>query len=320
MNRGDRGGKVFLDDLDYELFITAMGEVCRRTGWRMDAYALLPNHFHWLVETPEANLVAGMKWFMGAYSQGFNARHGRRGHVFQGRYKALLIQTDSGNYFETVSAYIHLNPARAGLLAGERPDLRKYAWSSYPQYLGGKRNRPAWLNVRRVLGNMGLGDDEPGLRSYAAYMAERLRELGTRSGKRLCREEWSPIRYGWCLGDEQFKVEMLQKVGLHMADKKRESYGGKARQEHDERAGERLVGKGLKALGLKEDVLMSERKGSLAKCALAWYIHSNAMVSHEWISDRLQMGSPLGMSLYLARIKNASDGEALLLRRRLEQA
>jgi len=319
MNRGDRGGKVFLDELDYGLFIGAMGEVCRRTGWRIHAFAMLPNHFHWLVETPEANLVAGMKWFMGAYSQGFNARHGRRGHVFQGRYKALPIQTDSGSYFETVSAYIHLNPARAGLLAGEQRDLREYPWSSYPQYLAGKKKRPPWLNVRRVLGNMGLEDDAPGLRSYAKYMADRLLGLGTRSGKRLCRDEWRPIRYGWCLGDEQFKAEMLQKVGSRMAGKKRESYGGEARQEHDERAAERLLGKGLKALGLKEAALLGERKGSLAKCALAWYIHSNAMVSHEWISDRLQMGSPLGMSLYLARIKHASDGETLQFRRKLEQ-
>lgn len=320
MNRGDRGGRVFLDNLDYELFIAGMGEVCRRTGWQVHAFALLPNHFHWLVETPEANLVAGMKWFLGAYSQGFNGRHGRRGHVFQGRYKASPIQTDSGNYFEIVSAYIHLNPARAGLVSGEPPDLKMYPWSSYPQYLAGKQRKLAWVDVKRVLGNMGLEDDTAGLRSYAEYMDGRLRELTTRSGKRLCKDEWRPIRYGWCLGDEQFKAEMIEKVGSRMAGKKRESYGGRARQEHDERAAERLVGKGLKALGMKEAEFLGERKGSLAKCALAWYVHANAMVSHEWISNRLQMGSPLGMSLYLARMKNASDGEALVLRGKLEQA
>ena len=79
MNRGDRGGKTFRDRLDYDLFLQATGEVCERAGWRLHAYALLPNHFHWLVETPQANLVDGMKWFLGAYSQRFNARHGQRG-------------------------------------------------------------------------------------------------------------------------------------------------------------------------------------------------------------------------------------------------
>jgi len=75
----------------------------------------MANHFHWLLETPEANLVAGMKWFLGAYSQRFNARHGQRGHVFQGRYKAVVVEAGSGEYFETVSTYIHLNPARVPL-------------------------------------------------------------------------------------------------------------------------------------------------------------------------------------------------------------
>ncbi len=92
MNRGDRGGRIFKDEVDYELFGVAMDEVCQRCGWRIHAYGWLPNHFHWLIETPEANLVAGMKWFLGTYSQRFNARHGQRGHVFQGRYKALPIQ------------------------------------------------------------------------------------------------------------------------------------------------------------------------------------------------------------------------------------
>ena len=156
MNRGDRGGEVFRDRQDYELFVGATGEVCRRTGWKIHSYVLLPNHFHWLLETPEPNLVAGMKWFLGAYSQRFNARHGQRGHVFQGRYKASMIQTDSGNYFETVSTYVHLNPARAKLLKQEQPDLETYPWSSYPEYIAGKEERPEWLYVRRVLGNMGL--------------------------------------------------------------------------------------------------------------------------------------------------------------------
>ena len=106
MNRGDNRKKVFLDNLDYELFLVRMGEVCGRSGWRMHGYVLMPNHFHWLVETPEANLVAGMKWFMGAYSIGFNARHGHRGHVFQGRYKAVVVESGQGNYFERVSTYV----------------------------------------------------------------------------------------------------------------------------------------------------------------------------------------------------------------------
>ena len=108
MSRGNDGQKVFLDRLDYEVFLGKMREVCERTGWRIHSYVLLQNHYHWLLETPEPNLVAGMKWFLGAYSLGFNARHGRHGHVFHGRYKAVLVESGAGNYFETVSTYIHL--------------------------------------------------------------------------------------------------------------------------------------------------------------------------------------------------------------------
>ncbi len=103
MSRGDKGARIFKDRQDYEIFFAGMEEVCERCGWRLHAFVQMPNHFHWLLETPEANLVAGMKWFLGTYSQRCNARHGVRGHVFQGRYKALPIQSDSGGYFETVS-------------------------------------------------------------------------------------------------------------------------------------------------------------------------------------------------------------------------
>ena len=320
MNRGDRGGEVFRDRQDYELFTSATGEACRRTGWKIHCYVLLPNHFHWLLETPEPNLVDGMKWFLGAYSQGFNARHGQHGHVFQGRYKALIVQTDSGRYFETVSTYVHLNPARARLLKADDPDLRSYPWSSYPQYLAGNTQRPKWLQVNRVLGNMGLEDNAVGRRAYAENMQARIRELATKAGRRLYKEEWGEIRRGWCLGDDGFREEMLERVADAMGGGKRESYCGEGRQAHDIREAERLVRRGLKALGLKEEDLASGRKGALEKCAVAWYVHSRAMVTHAWISNRLQMGSPLGQSLYLSRIKKAADGAALRLRQRLERS
>jgi len=86
----------------------------------------MENHFHLLEETPEANLVAGMKWFMGAYTQSYNRRHGLRGPLFQGRYKTLPVESGQGGYFERVSTYIHLNPAKAGLLGKDAPVLAEY--------------------------------------------------------------------------------------------------------------------------------------------------------------------------------------------------
>ena len=313
MSRGDRGGKIFKDPVDYELFGAAMDEVCKRCGWKVHAYGWLPNHFHWLLETREANLVAGMKWFLGAYSQRFNARHGQRGHVFQGRYKALPIETDSGSYFETVSTYIHLNPARAGLLKeGGGPET--YSWSSYTGYVGGKRERRRWLEVDRVLGNLALRDDARGRQAYREYIEDRIRELGTKDGRKAFKEDWKPIRYGWYLGAEGFKEKLVKRVGKTVKGKKRASYGGKAIREHDESCAEELIRKGLKCLEVTEKDLGRLAKGHDVKCLLAWLAHTYTMVTHQWLTDRLQMGNPQTVSTYIKKVKQAEKGA--LARRR----
>ena len=89
LDRGDRREAIFLDDRDRENFLTTLGQVCERAGWRVHACVLMTNHYHLLVETPQANLVAGMRWFQTTYTVRFNRRHRLSGHLFQGRYKAV---------------------------------------------------------------------------------------------------------------------------------------------------------------------------------------------------------------------------------------
>ena len=112
MNRGDRREAIFQDDKDRELFLTTLGEACTKTGWQVHALCLMPNHFHLVVETPQADLVAGMKWFLGAYTGRFNRRHKLFGHLFSGRYKALVVDGSGTGYLKTVCDYVHLNPVR----------------------------------------------------------------------------------------------------------------------------------------------------------------------------------------------------------------
>jgi len=118
-SRGDHGEAVYQDDEDRKRFLTCIGEVCGRTGWRIYAFVLMTNHYHLLLETPEPNLVAGMKWLQGTYTQRFNRRHNLGGHLFQGRYKALVIEDEESGYFLQISSYIYLNPIRAGLVRAE---------------------------------------------------------------------------------------------------------------------------------------------------------------------------------------------------------
>jgi REP element-mobilizing transposase RayT len=121
MNRGDRRELIFLDGPDREVFLATLGEACTKTGWQVHALCLMPNHFHLVVETPEPNLVAGMKWLLGTYTSRFNRQHKCFGHLFSGRYKALIVDGSGNGYLKTVYDYVHLNPARAKLLTLEQP-------------------------------------------------------------------------------------------------------------------------------------------------------------------------------------------------------
>ena len=293
------GGKIVKDRLDYELFLKATGEACARTGWRIHAWVLLGNHFHWLLETPAANLISGMKWFLGACSQRFNARHGQRGHVFQGRYKAVVVEADAGDYFETVSTYIHLNPARAGLLKDADLGLRSYPWSSFVQYLQTGKVRPVWLSVERVLGNLSLRDDPRGRQQYAQYMEGRVRALRTAAGRRDSKRQWKALRSGWYVGSAEFRETLLAKVKERIAGHDRSSYGGGATRPHDESEAERLVQRGLRTLGLTDEALSRLPKGHAHKCALARVVHSRTMASHKWLAARLHMGHPQNLTAYI---------------------
>ena len=134
MNRGDRREPIFKDDTDRNRFLATLAEVCVKTGWQVHAYCLMPNHFHLVVETPQANLVAGMKWFLGTYTSRFNRRHKIFGHLFSGRYKALIVDGSGDGYLRTVCDYVHLNAVRGKRLTDEQA-LSAYVWSSYPAYL-----------------------------------------------------------------------------------------------------------------------------------------------------------------------------------------
>jgi putative transposase len=142
--RGNDRRDIFVDDADRRLYLATLGGVIRWKGWRCLAYCLMPNHIHLLLETPRANLGAGMQYLHGSYANEFNQRHGRSGHVFQGRYGAVRITTDEQLWH--VAAYIALNPVAAGLC--ERPE--QWPWSSHGSTVAG-RSHPRWLDVARLL-------------------------------------------------------------------------------------------------------------------------------------------------------------------------
>lgn len=133
-DRGDRREAIFRDEENRDRFLGTLGEACERTGWRVHAFVLMDNHYHMMLETPEANLVSGMRWFQTTLTARFNRRHRLAGHLFQGRYKAVVVEADGGSYFPVLSDYIHLNPVRARMVSMDER-LFDYFWSSYRHYV-----------------------------------------------------------------------------------------------------------------------------------------------------------------------------------------
>src|SRR5206468_11619107 len=166
MNRGDQWAEIARDDQDRERFLSTLGEACRKTEWQVHAYCLMGNHFHVVIETPQANLVFGMKWLLGTYTKRFNIRHKLCGHLFAGRYKALIVDGSGNGYLRMVCDYVHLNPVRAKLLKPE-DRLGAYPWSSLIWYAAAREHRPAWIRVDRLLGEHGIQEDSaPGREAF----------------------------------------------------------------------------------------------------------------------------------------------------------
>jgi REP element-mobilizing transposase RayT len=125
ISRGNARGAIVRDDTDRIAFLSTLARVVDRFGWLCHSYCLMDNHYHLVVETPLPNLPSGMRQLNGLYAQRFNERHNRCGHVFQARYRSLLVEKDS--YLLALCRYVALNPVRAGIC--ERPE--EWAWSSY---------------------------------------------------------------------------------------------------------------------------------------------------------------------------------------------
>jgi REP element-mobilizing transposase RayT len=278
MNRGDRREPIFKDDQDRRRFLETLGEACDKTSWQVHAYCLMGNHFHLVVETPKANLVAGMKWFLGTYTSRFNRRHKLFGHLFSGRYKSLIVDGSGDGYLRTVCDYVHLNPIRAKLLPPEEP-LQAYRWSSYPEYLKRMGQRVGWLRVDRVLGELGIQrDNTAGRRQFAQAMEERRGK--DKPG------EWKAVRRGWFLGGAQLREQVLEMMGGEMG----EHHGGEEKQETDEQKAQRLVREELAKRRWTEQDLKRCRKTDAHKVKMAARLRRETVMTLDWIARRLQMG------------------------------
>lgn len=294
MCRGDRREDIFQSDDDRQTMLDTLKQMCERTGCIVHGYVLMPNHYHLLLETPEPNLVAGMKWFQGTYTQRVNKRQGGCGHLFQGRYKALPVETEAGDHFVTVSDYIHMNPARAGLLP--RGDWKAFPWSSAPAFAS-QAELPGWLCRKRVFDHLSISDEgRGGRRRYATYLSQRTREALSSDPGEVVEKAWRRIRRGWFVGSEAFRDRLMDRVDNVVRLRNRDSYVGEGLGVHDEREAERRLEVALKRLGLSLRELRKLRQNDPVKQATAWWIKGGTTVGDRWICQKLLMGSRVNVS------------------------
>lgn len=318
MSRGDHQEAIYREDADRELFLKCLGEACTKTGWQIQAYVLMSNHYHLLLETPRPNLVVGMKWLQGTYTQRFNSRHQLHGHLFQGRYKALPVDDEDRAQFQVVSTYIHLNPVRAGLIRGEGEPLKAYRWSSYPAYVVAPRKRPCWLRVDRVLGSLGFrADDCQAWRGYEAYLEARAVECRAEEPRAILEADWTRIRRGWYLGELSFKDRLLAQMGNLLEHRKAESVSGEAVRARTEQAAEQWVQQTLRGLGMDDAGLQALPKGADTKRVMAWWLRSQTTLSRRWIAQRLGMGHETRVTLAVRAVSAARRGRLGRLRERI---
>lgn len=305
-SEGNRGDAIYLDDEDRETFLRTFQEAARRSGWTVYAYALMANHYHILFQTARANLVDGMKWLQTAYTQRFNARHRMRGHLFAGRYHAMVVEAENAHYFSTIIDYIHLNPARSGL-ARRHTFLSGCKWTSLPAWLDAPAKRPKWIHPERGLVCFGCDDTDDGRQKYLNHLMGRFEAERMDERSLLPAGHVGPgtVQRGWCYGSSAFRARLVGERP-RLARRKPVTTGMRA-SEIGEYQAEIIVKNGLKAFGLSEEDLLVTPYSHPSKLIIALAIRQSTLVPYAWISNRLHMGIPKSMGTLLHRAKKMAE-------------
>jgi len=189
LSRGNGRQDIFLSDDGRYLFLALLEELSERFNVEVYAYVLMNNHYHLLLKTIDANLSRAMQWFGTSFTRGFNLNNHTGGHLFQGRFKSIIVENDA--YLLQLSCYIHRNPLRAGII--ER--LAEYQWSSYPFYAY-KKEPPDWLKTQTILNQVAGADRHKAYRVQVQHYSD---EEGS---------FWEDVKHGLIYGSQDFVADL----------------------------------------------------------------------------------------------------------------
>lgn len=301
INRGNYRKDLFRVHKTGEAFEKTLFEAAERCGWIIHAYCIMSNHYHLCIETPKGNLSVGMQWLQSVFSNRFNKFVGSRGHVFQGRFKALLAEREE--VLVDLVNYIHLNPVRAKIVGID--ELKSYELSSFPKFF--KKKRPLSLVNESWLHDAGgWGDNVSGMNQYYRY----LRVISSDSNEKPAEAD-KKYQRGWCLGSKEFKkgvLEQLREDRLHDID------GVKKMSELNHDNWDDLLKISLDKLSKSAKDIVESRKGVDWKCAIGLYMKTHSSVSNRFLSERLNMGRIQTVSTNIENYRKSNYGKTKLWR------
>jgi putative transposase len=278
ISRGNYRKDLFVHDKTGEAFESTIYEAAERCGWKLYAYVIMSNHYHLAIQTPEPNLVEGMKWLQSTFATRFNRFRNERGHVFQGRYKSILINEDRP--LLGLIDYIHLNPVRAKLCSVD--ELKEHTLSSFPKYF--KRKVDAPLDRSTLLSLCDLPDTTGGMKKYQ----ERLKLVDERNPKKMDELAKKYCR-GWFLGSIEAKKALAKDI---IKDTPIIDWEGVDLKELNQSNWEQIVQFEMKRLKVKEADIKNTPKGVDWKVSIAKRLRKETTAKNPWIAKRLQMGHP----------------------------
>ena len=302
INRGNYRADVFGTEGAKTAFLGCLDEVCGKSGWKIYAWCLMSNHYHLALETPEPNLSEGMRWLQATFAARFNRFRRMNGHLFQGRFKGVLVE--DGEPLANVCHYIHLNPLRAGIVDGE--GLKDYPWTSLAWLMSSGR-RPNWYTPAVALEGAGnLRDDTRGRRKYVEYLNWMSQDEALKK-----EAQFEKMCKGWAFGSRDFKRALLKDHGLLEAALELD---GAEMVEAKELAWDETILKCLEALGKSEEDLGADRKSAKWKVAIATYMKERSLARNGWLADRLRMGNPKSLSCYVHSTRSDPPKELRVLK------
>jgi REP element-mobilizing transposase RayT len=286
INRGNYRRDLFESPGAGQAFLAVLFKAAEKFDWRVHAYVLMRNHFHLAVETPTPTLGEGMHWLQSTMATRFNRLRSESGHLFQGRYKALLVEDFQA--LARVVDYIHLNPVRAKVLPPE--NVAAYRWSSLHPLLKGPRPDQLtacdWLQARG-----GWGDDKTGLAAYTAYLLDIARNESTWE-----REGLTGLARGWAIGTHAWRKELAKDYA-----QKSLSAGLSFEEREDLRRAHWLecLSNELANRGKKLTDLETKPRKQAWKIMLANNIRDKSGASIAWLATNLHLGGSATLRSYL---------------------